>query len=53
MVKFAPLFVPWERRLQTLAVLQWIFSFLIMSKSGCTWGLGRRGHLLLEGHRMR
>ncbi|KAM5320092.1 2-acylglycerol O-acyltransferase 2 [Glossophaga mutica] len=31
MVKFAPLFVPWERRLQTLAVLQWIISFLILS----------------------
>ena len=32
MVEFAPLFVPLECRLQTLAVLKWIFSFLILRK---------------------
>ncbi|XP_066106018.1 2-acylglycerol O-acyltransferase 2 [Saccopteryx bilineata] len=30
MVEFAPLSVPWKRRLQTLMVLQWLLSFLAM-----------------------
>ncbi|XP_062904815.1 2-acylglycerol O-acyltransferase 2-like isoform X1 [Mobula hypostoma] len=31
-IKFAPLRIPLERRLQTLGVLQWIFSFLALAQ---------------------
>ena len=35
-VEFAPLFIPTERRLQTLAVIQWVASFLILGFA-CTF----------------
>lgn len=32
-LRFAPVSVPLERRIQTVAVLQWIFSFLLLGNS--------------------
>lgn len=32
-IKFAPVKVPLSRRLQTAAVLQWVFSFLALGES--------------------
>uniref|UniRef100_A0A8D0G9Y9 Acyltransferase n=1 Tax=Sphenodon punctatus TaxID=8508 RepID=A0A8D0G9Y9_SPHPU len=34
-IEFAPLCVPLERRLQTLSVLQWVFSFLFLELCCC------------------
>ncbi|XP_039225621.1 2-acylglycerol O-acyltransferase 2-A-like [Crotalus tigris] len=31
-IEFAPLHIPWERRLQTASVLQWLISFLCMAQ---------------------
>ncbi|KAK9402587.1 2-acylglycerol O-acyltransferase 2-A-like [Crotalus adamanteus] len=31
-IEFAPLYIPWERRLQTASVLQWVFTFLCMAQ---------------------
>ena len=35
-VEFAPLIIPLERRIQTLAVLYWISTFLFMGPLTCT-----------------
>lgn len=41
-IEFAPLNIPLRRRLQTAAVLQWVFSFLALGTSH-----GRLSHLSL------
>lgn len=45
-VEFAPINIPLKRRMQTVAVLQWIFSFLLLGNSlppSCPWPREKRG----------
>lgn len=42
-IQFAPLNVPLRRRLQTAAVLQWVFSFLALGETGYTGVTGVTG----------